>query len=111
MAISIFLKTAFSQTLFHSQSLVKILWRSDKDKITFKAIEKHRYGPRETVVSEHVIRAEFYKKITIYTHFFNCPWFLLTNVTSATPHIFTSIQFAFVQKCPALTSIALPSPI
>ena len=28
---------------------MKILWRSGKDKITFKAIEKHRYGLRETV--------------------------------------------------------------
>ena len=37
-------KTAFSQTSIHSQSLVEILWRSNKDKITFKAIEKHRYG-------------------------------------------------------------------
>ena len=28
---------------------MKILWRSDKDKITFKAIEKHRYGLQKTV--------------------------------------------------------------
>ena len=47
--ISILLKTAFSQTSIHSQSPVKILWRSDKDKITFRAIEKHRYGFRKTV--------------------------------------------------------------
>ena len=46
--ISIVLKTAI-----HSQSLVKILWRSDKDKITFNAIEKDRYGLRETV-SKHL---------------------------------------------------------
>ena len=53
IVISILLKTAFSQTSIHSQSLVKILWRSDKDKITFKAIEKQRYGLRETV-SKHL---------------------------------------------------------
>ena len=32
---------------------MKILWRSDKDKITFKAIEKHRYGLQKTV-SKHL---------------------------------------------------------
>ena len=32
----------------HSQSLVKNLYRSDKDKITFKVIEKHRYGLLKT---------------------------------------------------------------
>ena len=69
---------------------MKILWRSDTDEITFKAIKKHRYGLRETVASERLIRAEFYKKITIYTHFFNCFCFLLTNVMSAAPHIITS---------------------
>ena len=37
----------------HSQSLVKILYRSDKDKITFKVIEKHRYGLLKTV-SNHL---------------------------------------------------------
>ena len=37
----------------HSQSLVRILWRSDKEKITFWAIEKHRYGVQETV-SKHL---------------------------------------------------------
>ena len=70
-----------------------MLWRSDADEITFKAIKKHRYGLRETVASERLIRAEFYKKITIYTHFFNCSCFLLTNVTSAAPHIITSVCF------------------
>ena len=34
---------------------MKILWRSEKDKITFKAIEKHRYVLRETV-SKHLKR-------------------------------------------------------
>ena len=28
---------------------MQILWRSDRDEITFKAIERHRYGLRETV--------------------------------------------------------------
>ena len=93
MAISILLKTASWRTSIHSQSLVKILWRSDTDEITFKAIKKHRYGLRETVTSERLIRAEFYKKITIYTLFFNCSCFLLTNVTSAAPHIITSVCF------------------
>ena len=32
---------------------MKILKRSDKDKITLKAIEKHRYGVRKTV-SKHL---------------------------------------------------------
>ena len=49
------LKTAFSQTSIHSQSLVRILWRSDKDNIIFKTIEKHRYGLRKTI-SKHLNR-------------------------------------------------------
>ena len=53
MVISILLKTAFWQTSIHIQSPGKILWRSGKDKITLKAIEKHRYGLRETV-SKHL---------------------------------------------------------
>ena len=48
--ISSLLKTAFWQTSIRSQSLVKSLYRSDKDKITFKAIEKHRFGLRKTVL-------------------------------------------------------------
>ena len=44
---SIFLKTTFSQISIHSQLLVKILWRSDKEKTTFKAIEKYRYGSKK----------------------------------------------------------------
>ena len=42
----------FRQTSIHSQSLhgaVRVLWRSDKDKITFKVTEKHRYGLPKTV--------------------------------------------------------------
>ena len=53
IVISIILKAALWQTLIHSQSLVKILWRSDRDKITFKVIEKHRYGLLKTV-SKHL---------------------------------------------------------
>ena len=52
MKISILLKTDFDKLQFVI-SLVKILWRSDKDEITFKAIEKDRYGLRETV-SKHL---------------------------------------------------------
>ena len=48
--ISILLETAFWQISIHIQSLVKTLWRSDKP---FKAIEKHRYGLRQTV-SKHL---------------------------------------------------------
>ena len=33
---------------------MKILLRSDKDKITFKAIEKYRYGLRKTIISKHL---------------------------------------------------------
>ena len=50
---SILLKTTFSQISIYSQSLVKILWRSDKGKITFKAIEKYRYGLWKTI-SKHL---------------------------------------------------------
>ena len=50
---SILLKTAFCQTLIHSQSLVKSLKRSDKGKISFKVVEKHRYGLPKTV-SKHL---------------------------------------------------------
>ena len=32
---------------------MKILWRSDRDKISFKAIKKHWYGLRKTV-SKHL---------------------------------------------------------
>ena len=38
----ILLKTTFSQISIYSQLLVKILWRPDKEKNTFKAIEKYR---------------------------------------------------------------------
>ena len=34
---------------------MKILWRSDKEKTTFKAIEKYRYGLCKTV-SKHLKR-------------------------------------------------------
>ena len=44
IVISILLKPTFSQISIYSLSLVKILLRSDKDKITFKAIEKYEYG-------------------------------------------------------------------
>ena len=39
IVILILLKMVFWQTSINIQSLVKILWRSEKDKITFKAIE------------------------------------------------------------------------
>ena len=58
IVIEILLKTAFWQTSIHSHSLLKILWRSNKDKITFKAIEKHRYGLRETVL-KHLKMARY----------------------------------------------------
>ena len=44
IVILILLKTTFSQISIHSQLLVKILWRSGKEKTTFKATEKYRYG-------------------------------------------------------------------
>ena len=40
IVISILLKTKFFQTSIQGQLVMKILRRSDKDKITFKAIEK-----------------------------------------------------------------------
>ena len=42
IVISILLKTVFLQTSIHIQSLMKSLWLSDKDKITFKAIKKKK---------------------------------------------------------------------
>ena len=39
IVISILLKTTFSQISIHSQLLMKLLQRSDKEKTTFKAIE------------------------------------------------------------------------
>ena len=62
--ISILLKTEFGQTSIHSQSLVKILWRSEKDKITFKAID-NRYGLRETV-SKHPNTQRLMEKILLF---------------------------------------------
>ena len=59
IVISILLKTVFLQTSIHIQSLMKSLWLSDKDKITFKAIEKHRYGLRKTVL-KHLKGAKKY---------------------------------------------------
>ena len=49
IVISISLKPTFWQISIYSQSLVKLLKRSDKDKITFKAIEKYRYGLWKTI--------------------------------------------------------------
>ena len=49
IVIPILLKIIFRQTSIHSQSLVRVLWRSDKDKIIFKVTEKHRYGLPKTV--------------------------------------------------------------
>ena len=48
--ISILLKITFSQISIHRKLLVKILQRSDKEKTTFKAIEKYRYGLGKTVL-------------------------------------------------------------
>ena len=53
IVISILLNTTFWQISIHSQLLVKILERSDKEKATFKAIEKYRYGVWKTV-SKHL---------------------------------------------------------
>jgi len=53
MVVSILLKPAFWQTSILGQLVVKILWRLEEDKITFKAIEKYRYGLRKTV-SKHL---------------------------------------------------------
>ena len=38
------LKTTFSQISIHGQLLVNNVQRSDKEKNTFNAIEKYRYG-------------------------------------------------------------------
>ena len=58
IVMSILLTTAFWQTSINSHSLVKILSRSEKNKITLNAIEKHQYGLRKTV-SKH-LKASFH---------------------------------------------------
>ena len=45
------LKTTFWQTSIQILLVVKISYWSDKDKITFKTIEKYRYGVRKTASS------------------------------------------------------------
>ena len=47
---------------------MKILWRSDKDKNTFKAIEKHRYGLRKTI-SKHLNKRTDFMLSTAYSCF------------------------------------------
>ena len=44
IVISIVLKPTFSEISIYGQSFVKILYRCDKDKITFEAIGKYWYG-------------------------------------------------------------------
>ena len=52
---------------------MKILWRSDKDKITFKAIEKrHRYGLRKTI-SKHLKSYPVFCKHGLRLVFLNKP--------------------------------------
>ena len=59
MVISIILKTAFWQILIYSQSLMKILWRSEKDKLNFKAIEKHRYTDYSKLNQQFLVTYSF----------------------------------------------------
>ena len=63
-----FSKNCILTNFSYSQSLVKILWRSDKDKNTFKAIEKHRYGLRKTV-SKHLNKRTDFMLSTAYSCF------------------------------------------
>ena len=76
---------------------MKILWRSDKDKITFKAIEKHRYGLQKTVskhlksfpvLCKHGLRLVFFgqtrKKKNILSRYFTIPTLIL-SVLAAPP--------------------------
>ena len=44
IVISIVLKPTFSEISIYGQSFVKILYRCDKDKITFEATGKYWYG-------------------------------------------------------------------
>ena len=44
------LKTTFLQISIHGQLLVKNVERSDKEKNTFNAIEKYRYGLWKTIL-------------------------------------------------------------
>ena len=42
-------ETTFRQTSIQNQSVLKISWPLDRDKITFKAIKNYRYSLRKTV--------------------------------------------------------------
>ena len=74
---------------------MKILWRSDKDKITFKAIEKrHRYGLRKTVskhlkrfpvLCKHGLRLVFFDKPPTKKHFKSLFHTLILSVLVAPP--------------------------
>ena len=64
IVISILLKSTFSQISIHSQLLVKILKRSDKEKNTLKAIENYRYGLRKTV-SKHLNNGNMYNFLLV----------------------------------------------
>ena len=64
IVISILLKSTFSQISIHSQLLVKILKRSDKEKTTLKAIENYRYGLRKTV-SKHLNNGNMYNFLLV----------------------------------------------
>ena len=71
IVISILLKTVFLQTSIHIQSLMKSLWLSDKDKITFKAIEKHRYCLRKTVL-KHLKGLKNIVSVVLLVAFLSC---------------------------------------
>ena len=50
--------------------MVKILWRPDKDEITFKAIDKYRYGLQKSVSSLGLSTncSRFFKKLPGICH-------------------------------------------
>ena len=87
--ISILLKTAFWQTSIHSQSLLKILWWSDKDKITSKAIEKHQYRLPKTV-SKHLIKFFSYSLLIKQ----NASYKRTLKIDPATPNDMNSLPLA-----------------
>jgi len=53
MVLSILIETTYWETSIPGQLVVKISWRADKNKITFKAIE-YRYGLQKTVSNTFV---------------------------------------------------------
>ena len=72
---------------------MKLLRRSDKDKITFKAIEKHRYGLRETL-SKHLKESPLWSQNRIMEVHHGCtciPWLVRVALLKFAPNAHSKI--------------------